>query len=119
MSVIQEPTEISDDTPTQLVPKLQGVGLPLLALGLVFLPVLVGYIVTWMGVYITGVVLLITMVGPIAGLIIGAICLSRAKNRIGVVGVILAAIAVAIPVIIIVFVLFFFIGAYTGLISLM
>ena len=98
---------------------LQGVGLPLLALGLVFVPVLLGYIVTSLGWYTSGVVLLFFLLGPVAGLILGAICLSKAKKGIGIVGVILAAVAVAIPTIIIVFLLFFFVGVVTGLIPLM
>ena len=93
-------------------------GLPLIALCLDFVPVLLVLI----GSLIQGLssfALLFMILSPIAGLMTGIISLNKGKDRIGVIGRTLAIIAVTLPLALIVIILIFFIGAATGLISLM
>jgi len=94
------------------------IGLPLIALGLDFLPVLLVYINSLTQGAISFILLLIVAL-PIAGLITGIVALSQGKGKIGIVGKIIAIIAIALPVIVIALIVIFFIGVATGLISLM
>ena len=111
---------------TELVPvetaplQKNEVGLPLLALGFDLLPVLfwsIGSLVP-PGQF-ASVVLLVSVMCPIIGLVIGVTALTRRKERIGNIGKIIAILAVALPIAAAVFLLLFFIGAMTGIISLM
>ena len=94
------------------------IGLPLIALGLDLAPV---FIITFGS--LTGRVppfaLLFTVLLPIAGLIMGIVSLSLGKSRIGKIGKTLAIITVSLPLAFVTFIVLFFIGAATGVISLM
>ena len=91
--------------------------LPLIALGLDFLPILMSGIMSF-GIRIPAVNLLM-LLSPISGLILGIVALSKGKAHIGTIGKIIALLAVALPLAIVGLVIFFFVGAATGLISLM
>ena len=95
-----------------------GISLPLTALGLDLAPALIiflGSIIRGL----TSVTLLILVLLPVAGLITGIVSLTLGKGRIGKIGKILALIAISLPLAVVLFVIVIFIGAATGLISLM
>lgn len=94
------------------------IGLPLIALFLDFAPVLL----VFLGSLVRGLssaALLLALLLPVAGLITGIVSLSRGKARIGIVGKILAIIAIVLPLAFVAFIVIIFIGAVTGLISFM
>ena len=91
--------------------------LPLIALGLDFLPIFMGYLMSF-GIRIPAVNLLMIL-SPISGLILGIVALSKGKAHIGTIGKIVALFAVALPLAIIGLVIFIVVGAATGLISFM
>ena len=91
--------------------------LPLIALGLDLLPLLLIFLSST-GVYFPGFFLFVIL-SPIAGLITGVSALSRGTARIGTAGKIIAIIAVVIPLSFVALIIFFFVGASTGMISLM
>ena len=96
----------------------RGIALPLIALGLDLAPVLISFLAS-----ITRGVLAFTLLFmvllPVAGLTTGIVSLSLWKDRIGKIGKILAIIAVSLPLAVVLFIIVIFIGAATGLISLM
>jgi len=94
------------------------VGLSLIALGLVLAPIFIiqlSSLLHWSLSFLW----LIAVLSPIAGLIVGVVSLRRGKNRIGIAGMIIAIIAITTPLAVGAFVIIFFIGAMTGVISLM
>lgn len=91
--------------------------LPLAALGLVLLPVFLG-LLGLAGISAPAYSLLVIL-SPIAGLITGVSALSQGKEHIGLAGRIIAITAIALPLAVVAFIIIFFIGAATGLISLM
>jgi len=94
------------------------IGLPIIALCLDFAPVLL----VFLGSLVRGLssaALLLALLLPVAGLITGIVSLSRGKARIGIVGKILAIIAIVLPLAFVAFIVILFIGAVTGLISFM
>jgi hypothetical protein len=95
-----------------------GIALPIVALGLDLAPVLIFILnsITW---GFTAVTLLFAVLFPIAGLIIGIVSLTMGKDRIGKIGKILAIIAISLPGAVVLCVIVIFVGAVTGLISLM
>jgi hypothetical protein len=97
------------------------IGLPLIALGLVIVPVLAFlFLVTLLKLYVLLEFMFLFMVlSPIAGMITGIVALVRGKDRIGLDGgKILAIAAISLPVIFIIIpVLFLSIGVATGSIS--
>ena len=95
-----------------------GIGLPLIALGLVLLPVVLLFITSLIREAIPFINLLVILL-PVAGLITGAIELIKGKARIGLAGKIIAIIAVALPLACVAAILVFFAGVTTGVISLM
>ena len=95
-----------------------GIGLPLIALGLDLAPVLL----IVLNSIIQGVLsftFLFMVLLPIAGLITGVVALTLGKDRIGRTGKIIAIIAISLPLAFVLFIIVFFIGAVTGVISLM
>lgn len=88
--------------------------LPIIALLFEILPFV---FVTFRG--ISGVVLLLMLILPIVGFILGVSSLHKERAKIGTVGMIIAIIAVALPILLIGAIIVFFIGATTGIISFM
>lgn len=64
-------------------------------------------------------ILLLLLICPIIGLILGVSSLRKGKKTIGLSGMVLSALAVIFPAGLICFILYFFIGITTGLIPLM
>ena len=95
-----------------------GLGLPIIALGLDLAPVLLIFLYS-ITRGATAFVLLFAVLFPIAGLITGIVYLSQGKGKIGSIGKILAIIAISLPLAVVLLFLVIFIGAVTGLISLM
>ena len=95
-----------------------GIVLPLIALGLDLAPIPIVFLGS-ITRGLTSVPFLFVVLFPIAGLITGIFSLARGKGRIGNTGKVLAIIAISLPLTLVIFVLAFFIGAVTGLISLM
>ena len=95
-----------------------GIGLPITALGLDLAPVLIIFLNSIMR-GLTAVSLLFVVFLPIAGLITGVVALTLRKDQIGKIGKILAIIAISLPGAVVLCVIGIFIGAVTGLISLM
>ena len=93
------------------------IALPLVALGLDFLPFLLGFLNSRQ--IMIPMFSLLTILAPIAGIITGVAALSRGKVRIGAVGKTIAIISIALPLALVALIIIFFIGAATGLISLM
>lgn len=90
--------------------------LPLVALGLVCLPFIFAFFNSF-GIG-TPMHSLLIILSPMVGCIVGIAALQK-KDRISSVGRIIAIIAVALPLAFVALVIIFFIGAATGLISLM
>ena len=90
--------------------------LPLVALGLVFVPFIFA-LLSSLGIHIP-MYSLFALLAPMVGFILGIAALQR-KERISLAGKIISIIAVALPLAFVAFVIIFFIGAATGLISLM
>lgn len=93
------------------------IGRPLIALGLDLLP-FIWIFISYIDVYIL-ISPLVIILSPIAGLILGISALSRGKKYNGLLGNILAIITIAIPVSLVVLIIVLYIGAATGIISLM
>jgi hypothetical protein len=96
------------------------IGLPLIALGLVIVPVLAFlFLVTLLKLYVLLEFMFLFMaLSAVAGMITGILSLIRGKGNIGLAGNILAVTAILLPVIFIIFpVLFLSIGVATGVIS--
>ncbi len=91
--------------------------LPLVALGLDLLPVLLGFLGSF-GISVP-MYSLFVILSPTVGLITGIAALNQGKARIGLTGKIIAVIAVALPLAFVALIVVFFIGAVTGMISLM
>jgi len=94
------------------------IGLPLIALGFDILPILIVFLRSLFS-GLSSFVLLFILVSPIAGLIMGVVSLSRGEKRIGIVGKIIAIVAIALPLVMVALIVAFFIGVATGVISLM
>jgi hypothetical protein len=94
------------------------IGLPLIALGLDFLPVFLIILDTHI-TRVFGVMYLVMIFLPITGVIVGVKALSQGRDEIGIVGKIIAIIAIVLPIFLIVFLLIFVVGAATGLIAFM
>ena len=94
------------------------IGLPLIALGLGFVPILIIW-VSSLFQFSLSFFWLIAVLSPIAGLIAGVASLRRGKARIGLVGKIIAIIAIIAPLSVIAFIIILFIGVITGVVSLM
>ena len=94
------------------------IGLPLLALSLDAFPVLIIFLGQFLNAFSAFVLLLLVM-SPIAGVILGVVSLNRGKTQIGMAGKVIAIIAIVIPTAIATLFISFLIGAETGLISLM
>ena len=92
--------------------------LSFLALGLSLLPFFLLFISS-LGVILSGFFLTIMLLSPIVGIIVGVAALAQPASPLGVLGKVLAIIAIAIPLCLIFFILIIFIGAVTGLISFM
>jgi len=91
--------------------------MPIIAVVLDILPVLI--IIISRRFPMSALIFLFTLLMPIAGMVLGIVCLYLGKQRMGKAGIILAFIAVGLPLSFIAFILIFFIGASTGLIRLM
>lgn len=91
--------------------------LPLIALGLVLLPVLLLYISSF-GATIP-MLSLFVILSPVVGLLTGISALNMGKERIGSFGKTIAIIAIALPLGLVTLIVLFFIGVTTGMISLM
>jgi len=68
---------------------------------------------------VAGILTLLAILFPIAGLITGIAALRQGKEQIGRAGKIIAIIAIALPLLFVLLVILFFAGAVTGIISLM
>ena len=95
-----------------------GIGLPLIALGLDLAPILIIFLGSIMR-GLTSFTLLFTVFLPVTGLVMGVVSLTLWKDRIGKIGKVLAIIAISLPLALVIFIIVFFIGAVTGVISLM
>ena len=95
-----------------------GLGLPIIALGLDLAPVLIIFLFS-ITRGATAVALLFVVLFPIAGLITGIVSLSLGKGKISRIGKTLAIIAVSLPTAFVLCIIVIFIGAETGVISLM
>ena len=95
-----------------------GLGLPIIALGLDLAPALV-LLLNSITRGLLSVTLLFMTLFPIAGLITGIVTLTLGKDHMGKPGKILAIIAISLPGAVVLFVIVIFVGAVTGLISLM
>ena len=96
------------------------IGLPLIALGLVIVPILAFlFLVVLLKLHdLLEFMFLFIVLSPIAGIITGILSLVRGKGRIGLAGKILAVTAISLPVIFIIFpILYLSIGVATGVIS--
>ena len=91
--------------------------LPLVALGLDLGPVLL-IILSSLRIG-NAVFVLLFILAPAAGLITGTVALTRGKKRLGLAGMIIAIVAVALPLAFVALIISFFIGAATGMITLM
>ena len=111
-------TDSQDQNSMTTIHRKNEIGLPLLALGLDLIPILLVFLSS-LGLGLPSFVLLFMVLSPIVGLITGVISLSRGKERIGIVGKILAITAIALPLILVIIIVIFFIGVATGVISLM
>jgi len=99
-------------------PHVPKIGLPLIALCLDLVPI----VIIWLSSlfqFSFSFFWLIAVLSPIAGLIAGVASLRRGKAQIGLIGKIIAIIAIATPLSAVAFVLIFFFGVVTGVISLM
>ena len=96
-----------------------GIALPIVALGLDLAPILIIVLNSIIRGGVLASALLFAVLLPMTGLITGIVSLSLWKDRIGRIGKILAIIAVSLPVACVLFIIVIFIGAVTGLISLM
>jgi hypothetical protein len=96
-----------------------GIALPIVALGLDFAPVLIILLNSIIRGGVLASALLFAVLLPVAGLITGIVSLSLWKDRIGKIGKILAIVAISLPVALVLFIIVIFVGAVTGLISLM
>ncbi|MDR1083386.1 MAG: hypothetical protein LBP22_00635 [Deltaproteobacteria bacterium] len=94
------------------------IGLPIYALILDLLPVLIVFLDRYAGGRLPAFVFLVAVLAPIAGLTAGIVSLSKGKARIGLVGLILAIVAIALPLSIIGIIVLFFIGVHTGSIQM-
>jgi hypothetical protein len=92
--------------------------LPLVALGLDFLPMFFILLTTW-GLKWISFFGLVMILSPITGMLVGIAALRRGREQNGTVGMIIAIIAIALPLICVGLILYLFIGAATGLITFM
>lgn len=69
--------------------------------------------------YIGSITIMLIILSPIIGLVLGVAALSSGNTKIGTTGKVIAIMAVALPLLFMGFILLFFIGAVTGLISFM
>ena len=95
-----------------------GLRSPIIALGLDLAPALILFLSSFTR-GLPSFTLLSMILFPIAGLITGIASLTLGKGRMGRIGKILAIIAISLPLAVVLFILVIFIGAVTGLISLM
>jgi len=95
-----------------------GLGLPIIALGLDLVPVLIFFLNSLIR-GLTSFALLLLVLLPVAGLVTGIVSLSLGKGKISIIGKTLAIIAISLPLVCVAFIIVIFIGVVTGLISLM
>ena len=95
-----------------------GIGLPLAALGLDLAPVFILFLNSITRGLLSFTLLFLVLL-PVTGLITGIVSLSAGKGRIGKIGKTLAIIAISLPLAFVAFIVVIFIGAVTGVISLM
>jgi len=101
-----------------VMPQHNSIVMPLIALGLDLLLIPIVFLAS-LGIGVSPFFSFLAVVSPIAGLITGIGALSRGKGQIGAAGKILAITAIALPSSLVIFIIVFFIGAVTGVISLM
>ncbi len=94
------------------------IALPVIAAILSSSSILLFLISLSFGVLPSFVVLLMVLL-PIIGFIMGIVALCRGKKRIGIIGMILAIIAILIPASVVSLIIILFIGVVTNLIPLM
>jgi len=105
-------------TPEAIAHKKKEIGLSLAAFGLSAIPVVLIFLGAFAWTSSSFLRLLLVM-SPIAGFIAGIQSLCRGKKRIGVAGAIFSIAAIALPASVVLLIIGFFVGASTGLISLM
>ena len=93
--------------------------LPLTALGLDLAPVLIFLLNSSIAWGFTAIALLFVVLFPVAGLIMGTAALTLGKGKMSKIGKTLAIIAISLPLAVVLLIIIIFIGAVTGLISLM
>ena len=93
------------------------IGLPLLAVGLDLVAVVLFFGSSLFPM--PSFLLLLASLAPIAGIILGIVCLRRGRKRMGTLGFILAIGAIALPLSVVALIVVFSIGVATGVISLM
>jgi len=94
------------------------IALPIVALGLDFVPVLMFFLAN-LDVGFGGFWILSILLCPITGLIMGVMALCRGKQRIGIAGKVIAIIAIGLTVAFAVIIVVFLVGAVTGVIPFM
>ena len=90
------------------------VALPIIAILIEIFP----FIFSLVGRF-TSLALLMMLILPVVGFILGVVSLRKGKAKTGMVGKIIAIVAVALPALWIGAIIIFFVGANTGMIALM
>ena len=118
MTDIEKSSAQKQDTAENTAKMEQKITLPVVALFLDLFPFFPIFL-TSLHLEIRSFFWFVFLTAPILGLLLGVFSLTLGKKQIGTAGRIFAIIAIALPLSCIVFILIFFIGAATGLISLM
>ena len=106
------------NTETAPVDRKSGLRLPLIALGLDFAPILL-IALTSRVAGLQGLLFLLVLLCPVAGLITGIMAFVRGRGSLSLAAKIIAGVAILLPFSFIVLIVLLFVGAATGVISLM
>jgi hypothetical protein len=91
----------------------------MIALALDLLPVLLVFLLNSLRGGVSSIIILAMIASPIAGVIIGFCAIREGKQEVGIAGMIISIAAIALPLVFVLAVVMFFIGATTGVITLM
>lgn len=92
--------------------------LPVIALMLDFLPFAVFYLRFFNSGFESFAIMLFLLC-PIVGLILGVVAISKGKKVVGKAGMIIAILAVSLPLLLATLIILFYVGVSTGIIALM
>ena len=113
-----KPIDTQDTNPATTKHLKNAIGLPLIALGLALAPLLLVFLGS-LGLWLPSGIILVMILSPIFGLILGIVSLNEGIERIGKVGKTLAIAAIISPLSFVAFTLILFMGVATGRIPLM